>query len=181
MLNSIKQKLEQINLIKVTKYKKAGVLILLLNDIETNKTQILYTKRSSKLSTHSGEVSFPGGMWEEEDASLLDTAMRESNEEIGLKISNVEMLGKLNYLLSRHKIEVNPYVGYLMNHQEFIGNFEIEEIFTVPLTFLFPSLIVWIVTQLIRALASSVANIRLVVVTKLKSINFLHQIFLNQF
>ena len=136
MLDSIKQKLEQINLIKVTKYKKAGVLILLLNDIETNKIQILYTKRSSKLSTHSGEVSFPGGMWEEEDTSLLDTAMRESNEEIGLKISNVEMLGKLNYLLSRHKIEVNPYVGYLINRQEFIGNFEIEEIFTVPLTFL---------------------------------------------
>ena len=75
MLDSIKQKLEQINLIEVTKYKKAGVLILLLNDIETNKIQILYTKRSSKLSTHSGEVSFPGGMWEEEDASLLDTAM----------------------------------------------------------------------------------------------------------
>ena len=44
MLDSIKQKLEQINLIEVTKYKKAGVLILLLNDIETNKIQILIPK-----------------------------------------------------------------------------------------------------------------------------------------
>ena len=67
---------------------------MLLNDIETNKIQILYTKRSSKLSTHSGRLVFQVNV-EEEDASLLDTAMRESNEEIGLKISNVEMLGKL--------------------------------------------------------------------------------------
>jgi hypothetical protein len=55
MLDSIKQKLEQINLIEITKYKKTGVFILLFNDIENNKIQILYTKKSSKLSTHSGE------------------------------------------------------------------------------------------------------------------------------
>ena len=136
MIDSIKQKLELINLIEPTKYKKAGVLILLKKDIGSNEFQILFTKRSSKLSTHSGEVSFPGGMWEEKDSSLFDTAMRESNEEIGLKKNNVMDLGRMNYLLSRHKVEVNPFVGYLENNQELIGNFEIDEIFDVPVSFL---------------------------------------------
>ena len=136
MIDSIKQKLELINLIEPTKYKKAGVLILLKKDIGSNEFRILFTKRSSKLSTHSGEVSFPGGMWEEKDTSLFDTAMRESNEEIGLNKNNVMDLGRMNYLLSRHKVEVNPFVGYLENHQKFIGNFEIDEIFDVPVSFL---------------------------------------------
>ena len=136
MIDSIKQKLELINLIEPTKYKKAGVLILLKKDIGSNEFRILFTKRSSKLSTHSGEVSFPGGMWEEKDTSLFDTAMRESNEEIGLKKKNVMDLGRMNYLLSRHKVEVNPFVGFLESNQEFIGNFEIDEIFDVPVSFL---------------------------------------------
>ena len=136
MLDSIKQKLKQINLIEATQYKKAGVLILLLKEDKDAEYKIVFTKRSTKLKTHSGEVSFPGGKWEEADNSLYETALRESNEEINLYIENVTKLGNLNFLLSRHKIEVNPYVGYLNKFQEFEGNFEIDEIFTVPISFL---------------------------------------------
>jgi 8-oxo-dGTP pyrophosphatase MutT (NUDIX family) len=136
MLDSIKQKLKQINLIEATQYKKAGVLILLLKEDKDDEYKIVFTKRSTELKTHSGEVSFPGGKWEEADNSLYETALRESNEEINLNIENVTKLGNLNFLLSRHKIEVNPYVGYLNKFQEFEGNFEIEEIFTVPISFL---------------------------------------------
>ena len=136
MLDSIKQKLKQINLIEATQYKKAGVLILLLKEDTDAEYKIVFTKRSTKLKTHSGEVSFPGGKWEEADNSLYETALRESNEEINLNIENVTKLGNLNFLLSRHKIEVNPYVGYLNKFQEFKGNFEIDEIFTVPISFL---------------------------------------------
>jgi 8-oxo-dGTP pyrophosphatase MutT (NUDIX family) len=98
--------------------------------------RILFTKRSSNLSTHSGEVSFPGGKWEEQDESLFDTAVRESYEEIGLKQNNMIKLGSLNFLLSRHKVEVNPFVGYLKTKQVFEGNYEIDTIFTVPISFL---------------------------------------------
>ncbi len=136
MLDSIKQKLKQINLIEATQYKKAGVLILLLKEDKDDEYKIVFTKRSTELKTHSGEVSFPGGKWEEADNSLYETALRESNEEINLNIENVTKLGNLNFLLSRHKIEVNPYVGYLNKFQEFEGNFEIDEIFTVPISFL---------------------------------------------
>ena len=136
MLDSIKQKLEQINLTDPTKYKKAGVLILLIKDNDDEEYQILFTKRSEQLKTHSGEVSFPGGKWEEGDLNLYQTALRESNEEINLHTENVTKLGPLNFLLSRHKIEVNPFVGYLNQLQDFKGNFEIDEIFTVPISFL---------------------------------------------
>ena len=136
MLDSIKQKLEQINLTDPTKYKKAGVLILLIKDNDDEEYQILFTKRSEQLKTHSGEVSFPGGKWEEGDLNLYQTALRESNEEINLDTENVTKLGPLNFLLSRHKIEVNPFVGYLNQLQDFKGNFEIDEIFTVPISFL---------------------------------------------
>ena len=136
MLDSIKQKLKQINLIEATQYKKAGVLILLLKENEDDEYKIVFTKRSSQLKTHSGEVSFPGGKWEEADNDLYETALRESNEEINLNIDNVTKLGHLNFLLSRHKIEVNPYVGYLNKLQDFKGNFEIDEIFIVPISFL---------------------------------------------
>ena len=136
MLDSIKQKLEQINLTDPTKYKKAGVLILLIKDKDDEEYKILFTKRSEQLKTHSGEVSFPGGKWEEGDSNLYQTALRESNEEINLDTENVTKLGPLNFLLSRHKIEVNPFVGYLNQLQDFKGNFEIDEIFTVPISFL---------------------------------------------
>ena len=136
MLDSIKQKLKQINLMDATKYKKAGVLILLLKESKEDEYRVLFTKRSTKLKTHSGEVSFPGGKWEEADTNLYATALRESNEEINLNLGNVTKLGSLNFLLSRHKVEVNPFVGYLEKSQDFKGNFEIDEIFTVPLSFL---------------------------------------------
>ena len=136
MLDSIKQKLEQINLTDPTKYKKACVLILLIKDNDDEEYKILFTKRSEQLKTHSGEVSFPGGKWEEGDSNLYQTALRESNEEINLDMKNVTKLGPLNFLLSRHKIEVNPFVGYLNQFQDFKGNFEIDEIFTVPISFL---------------------------------------------
>mgnify|MGYP001233437933 FL=1 len=89
MLDSIKQKLKQINLIEATQHKKAGVLILLLKEDKDAEYKIVFTKRSTKLKTHSGEVSFPGGKWEEKDNSLYETALRESNEEINLNIENV--------------------------------------------------------------------------------------------
>ena len=136
MLDSIKQKLKQINPIDSTIYKKAGVLFLLLHENDMEDMRILFTKRSSNLSTHSGEVSFPGGKWEEQDESLFDTAVRESYEEIGLKQNNMIKLGSLNFLLSRHKVEVNPFVGYLETKQVFEGNYEIDTIFTVPISFL---------------------------------------------
>ena len=137
MLDSIKQKLEKLNPIESTSLQKAGVFIgILYHDDYINNPEIIFTQRSTKLSTHSGEVSFPGGKWGEQDKNLFETALRESNEEINLNIEDVVLAGSLNYLVSKHKIEVNPYVGLITRKQNLLDNDEIEKIFTVPLEFL---------------------------------------------
>jgi 8-oxo-dGTP pyrophosphatase MutT (NUDIX family) len=116
---------------------QASVLIAILNYGKfIESPELIYTQRSSHLSTHSGEVSFPGGKADIADSSLFGTALRESNEEISLNSDDVTELGKLNYLISRHKIEVNPFVASVDQPQTLEPNEEIQEIFTVPLDFL---------------------------------------------
>ncbi|MDA9033706.1 CoA pyrophosphatase [Gammaproteobacteria bacterium] len=137
MIDSIKQKLEKLNPIKPTSLKKAGVFIgILYHDEFIENPEVIFTQRSAKVSTHSGEVSFPGGKWEEGDKDLYETSLRESNEEINLNINDVTYLGSLNYLISKHKIEVNPFIGLVTKRQNFIDNDEIAHTFTVPLDFL---------------------------------------------
>jgi len=137
MIDSIKQKLEKLNPIKPTSLKKAGVFIgILYHDEFIENPEVIFTQRSAKVSTHSGEVSFPGGKWEEGDKDLYETSLRESKEEINLNINDVTYLGSLNYLISKHKIEVNPFIGLVTKRQNFIDNDEIAHTFTVPLDFL---------------------------------------------
>ena len=137
MIEEIKYKLNLNNSEKPSGRPQASVLIAILNHGKfIESPELIYTQRSSHLSTHSGEVSFPGGKADIADSSLFGTALRESNEEISLNSDDVTELGKLNYLISRHKIEVNPFVASVDQPQTLEPNEEIQEIFTVPLDFL---------------------------------------------
>ena len=137
MIEDIKYKLNLHNSEKPSGQPQASVLIAILNYGKyIESPEIIFTQRSSHLSTHSGEVSFPGGKADKIDPSLFDTALRESNEEINLNSKDVTELGKLNYLISRHKIEVNPFIATVDQPQALQPNEEIQEIFTVPLDFL---------------------------------------------
>lgn len=137
MIEEIKYKLNSSNSEKPSGRPQASVLIAILNYGEyIESPELIYTQRSGHLSTHSGEVSFPGGKAEDGDASLFETALRESNEEMSLNGEDVTMLGKLDYLISRHKIEVNPFIATVDKAQDLEANEEIQEIFTVPLSFL---------------------------------------------
>ena len=137
MIKEITNKLESQHISESTDIPQAAVLIGMLNANNPNEdTEIIYTLRSSKLSTHSGEVSFPGGKRDEIDASLEKTALREANEEIGLKVNDAEFLGRLDYLVSRHNIEVNPIIFSINKEPQFVPNEEIEAVFTVPISFL---------------------------------------------
>jgi 8-oxo-dGTP pyrophosphatase MutT (NUDIX family) len=140
MIEEIKYKLNLHNSEKPSGRPQASVLIAILNYGKyIGSPELIYTQRSNNLSTHSGEVSFPGGKVDEVDTSLFGTALRESNEEISLNGKDVTQLGKLNYLISRHKIEVNPFVATVDQPQSLEPNEEIQEIFTVPLDFLLDS------------------------------------------
>ena len=137
MIEDIKYKLNLHNSEKTSGQPQASVLIAILNYGKyIESPEIIFTQRSSHLSTHSGEVSFPGGKADKTDPSLFDTALRESNEEINLNRKDITELGKLNYLISRHKIEVNPFIASVDQPQALQPNEEIQEIFTVPLDFL---------------------------------------------
>lgn len=120
MIEKLKYKLNSNNSENPSGNPQASVLIAILNYGKfIEAPELIYTQRSGNLSTHSGEVSFPGGKADKTDSNLYETAMRESSEEISLNGENVTKLGKLNYLISRHKIEVNPFVASIDKPQSF--------------------------------------------------------------
>tara|TARA_B100000953_G_scaffold259158_1_gene224104 strand:+ start:241 stop:837 length:597 start_codon:yes stop_codon:yes gene_type:complete len=135
MINKIKKRIKSFKAIPPEKnLPQAAVLIALTNEKDP---KILYTLRSNKLSSHSGEVSFPGGKYEEGDENLVDTALRESHEEIGLKRSEVNILGSLDSMVSRFNISVTPFVGIISKETKTNSDSEeIEVCFKVPLSFL---------------------------------------------
>ena len=72
----------------VAELRKAAVLIAVT---DSKDPELIYTLRSNKVGSHGGEVSFPGGMYEEQDDSLENTALRESEEETGLDLSLIHI------------------------------------------------------------------------------------------
>ncbi len=112
---------------------EAAVLVPLTR---SSAPELILTQRSSMLSTHGGEVAFPGGRRDPEDQSLAATALREAREEIGLPDPQVELLGPLSERLSLHGIRVTPYVGLVSSGLEYRPNAaEIAAVFSVPLAF----------------------------------------------
>ena len=118
----------------VEELRKAAVLIAVT---ESKDPELIYTLRSNKVGSHGGEVSFPGGMYEDQDDNLENTALRESEEETGLDRNKVSILGPIDTVVSRFNISVTPYVGIVPNDIELNDSSdEIEACFRVPLSFL---------------------------------------------
>lgn len=98
---------------------------------------LLFTQRTAHLTDHGGQVSFPGGRAEAFDASAVETALRETEEEVGLARRHVEVLGTLPEYLTGTGYQVTPVVGLV--HPPFglqADPSEVAEIFEVPLRFL---------------------------------------------
>jgi 8-oxo-dGTP pyrophosphatase MutT (NUDIX family) len=108
----------------------AAVLIPVLGD-----GTVIFTKRSEELSRHAGEISFPGGIGHDEDAGPADTALRETEEELGLAPSSVEVLGALAPVHTHvSAILIVPFVGLLGERPAFRPNpAEISEVLEYPL------------------------------------------------
>ncbi len=113
--------------------REAAVLMPLTR---ADNPEVILTLRSANLSTHGGEVAFPGGRRDPEDFDLVSTALRETQEEVGLEPNLVQVVGPLSDVMSRHGIKVTPYVGFIPEGVEYQANAgEIESIFSVPLEF----------------------------------------------
>ena len=96
---------------------------------------LLFIRRTLTVKTHKGQISFPGGTWETTDGSLLHTALRECDEEIGLKPADAEVLGELDdELTATSNYVVTPYVAMIPGEYEFTLNAdEVAELIEVPL------------------------------------------------
>lgn len=112
--------------------RPAAVLIPLYQ--RNNRDYLLFTERTAHLEHHAGEISFPGGGYDHADADLSATALRETEEELGIARSQVEILGRLDDFYSVHGYHVVPIVGTIplpdnLQHDPF----EIAGIFEAPL------------------------------------------------
>jgi len=117
------------------KVTKAAVLIPLL--LKEGGLSVLLTQRTNHLRDHAGQISFPGGRMDPEDRSPNETALRESQEEIGLDPERVEIIGHLPQYLTVSGYSVTPVVGLVKPQAEYVLDaFEVADVFEVPLDFL---------------------------------------------
>jgi 8-oxo-dGTP pyrophosphatase MutT (NUDIX family) len=136
-IDQIRKKLSsrQRKVIEHPPFSHAAVLVPLFQ--KDGNCHLLFTKRSEEVKYHKGEISFPGGVVDEEDRELINTALREAHEEIGLKESDVQIIGVLDDIVTITEFIVTPIVGLFPYPYPFkISEVEISELIEVPLTFL---------------------------------------------
>lgn len=114
--------------------KEAAVLIPLFE--RDNQLHVLLTLRASHLKHHAGQVSFPGGKVEPKDKDLIETALREAEEEIGLSRDNCNVLGQLQSYQTLTGFRIKPIVAITPENYVYqMDKNEVAEIFSVPLAF----------------------------------------------
>jgi len=118
--------------------KEAGILVPFC--IDNGKLSLLYTIRSPTLSGYAGQVSFPGGGVDEKDVNVVDAALREAHEELGIQQSNVQIWTSAKSFPDRNqKYRVTPVIGYLGDfkiNELVVNKEEVYDVFTLPLTHL---------------------------------------------
>ncbi|BBI49400.1 hypothetical protein HORIV_18210 [Vreelandella olivaria] len=108
MLEKLRKRLQQLTPQRLDHIVMPEAAVL-LPIVERPVPTLLFTRRASHLSTHSGQVAFPGGKREPFDADLYATALREAEEEIALDPALVQPLGRLSDVISLHGIRVTPW------------------------------------------------------------------------
>lgn len=118
-------------LIKQKNPKQAGVLALFYPD-KNNQTRFLLTKRASYKGTHSAQISLPGGKIDIKDTNLQETALRETEEEVGILVSKVKIIREMskNYIPPSNFM-VSPFLGYVDKNPTFTKNYEVATIIEV--------------------------------------------------
>jgi 8-oxo-dGTP pyrophosphatase MutT (NUDIX family) len=111
---------------------EAAVLVPLVN--RSGRVQVLFTQRTPHLDDHASQISFPGGRVEADDASREETALRETEEEIGLARTKVALLGRLPNYEIPSGFRITPVVGWVEPPFELKPDpFEVAEVFEAPL------------------------------------------------
>ncbi|XP_077294907.1 mitochondrial coenzyme A diphosphatase NUDT8 [Arctopsyche grandis] len=131
------QELPSFNFHKNLSDRKAAVLLPFCIHGD-GKVSILYTLRSSTLSSHAGHVAFPGGKADPTDLSLTDTALRETEEELGIPRESIEVWGEPSLVIPSKDFElsVTPVIGVIRDYDNLVlkpSDSEVEDVFTVSM------------------------------------------------
>ncbi|MCX6199910.1 MAG: CoA pyrophosphatase [Bacteroidetes bacterium] len=115
----------------------SGVMLLLFE--KKNELHIAFTQRKKYEGVHSGQMSFPGGKKDISDADLLETALRETFEEIGIDRNKIEVIGGLSELyIPPSNFLVSPSIGFATGFEKFVPpQNEVEKVVEIPVSFFF--------------------------------------------
>jgi mutator protein MutT len=117
--------------IDAPQHRRACVLIPLIRN--GAGWSILFTRRAENLAAHSGQISFPGGAVEEGE-TLVQAAVREAEEEVGIPPRHVELIGRLDDVITHSGFLVAPFVGVIHEPVQYvIQEAEVVEVFEVPM------------------------------------------------
>lgn len=113
-----------------SKSKLAAVMIIVFG----NEPMVLMTERPKTMNHHAGEISFPGGTWEKKDDDLLETAIRETREELGMEISRSMIIGQLKPVTTLNSgFMITPFIAMLDGLPKILPNSEIASVLRIPL------------------------------------------------
>ncbi len=130
------ESLERMRHIDQATLRKAAVLIGCVE--RAGGLNVILTKRANHLKHHPGQISFPGGKFEEQDRSLVRTAIREAHEEIGLAPQKIHLLGQLPQLMTFSRFMVTPVIAMVeSDYSTIIDENEVDAVFEVPADHLF--------------------------------------------
>jgi 8-oxo-dGTP pyrophosphatase MutT (NUDIX family) len=123
--NSVNSKIENPG-----KYRLASILVVIYG----NEPIVVMTEKPKHMKFHAGEISFPGGKLDSDDSDLLETALRETREEIGLSISKEQVIGQLDPVITLNSgFLILPFISIVDKIPALSANAEVEKIFHIPL------------------------------------------------
>ena len=113
--------------------KPAAVLVPIV--FRNSEPHLILTRRTMNVTSHKGQISFPGGASEPEDKDVADTALRETQEEIGVLPESIDLIGEMDDFSTISGYLVTPVVGLVPHDATFdIDDNEVDEMFEEPLT-----------------------------------------------
>lgn len=113
-------------------YKKSAIMLLIYE--QNGEEYIIFEQRAFELKSQPGDICFPGGKIEQNETPL-ETAVRETSEELGILKENIEILGEMDYFISPYGLIMYPFVGRLLSGDIVPNKSEVQRVIMIPLEF----------------------------------------------